>query len=140
MPISTHDVVIPSGITVNIAANSFAKTVGILGILTISDGMRLMVYNYFAVNSNGSFKMPKGTGYAILLVYWSYYNNGATDFWKSDVVIGGDLISPLTSSLQKQGNIVVDGNIIGLFDTTRGSGAGQIYAVNPNATVNLLLQ
>jgi hypothetical protein len=137
VPSAAHDVVIPSGITVNISGNSFAKTVSISGILTINDGMRLTVYNDFTVNSTGSFKMPAGAGYATLVVYWSYYNNGVTDFWKSDVVIGGDLISPSTSALQQRGNIVVGGNIIGSFDTTGGSGAGQIYAVNPNATVTI---
>jgi hypothetical protein len=137
VPTATHDVVIPSGITVNISADSFARTVSVSGTLTINNGIRLTVYNDFTVNSFGTFKMPLGSGYAILLVYWNYYNNGTTDFWKSDVVIGGDLISPLTSSLQKQGDVVVGGNIIGLFDTTGGTGTGQIYAVNPNATVTI---
>jgi hypothetical protein len=45
----------------------------------------------------------------------------------------GDLLSPTTSTLQKQGNVVVGGNI-GNFNIT-GNEVGVIYAVNPNATV-----
>jgi hypothetical protein len=51
-------------------------------------------------------------------------------------LIAGDLLSPTTSTLQKQGNVAVGGNIIGSFNIT-GSEVGVIYAVNPNATVTI---
>lgn len=137
VPTATHDVVIPSGVTVNISADSFAKNISLSGILTMNDGIRLTVYNNFTVNYGGSFFMPGGSALSTLVVYGNYFNNGSTDFWKSTVVIAGDLLSPSTSELQKQGNVVVGGNIIGDFDLTGGSGTGQIYAVNPNAIVTI---
>lgn len=88
------------------------------------------------INSGGSFNMPGGSGLATLILNGNYYNNGVTDFWKSNAVITGDLLSPSSSALQNQGNIIVGGNIIGDFNLS-GSGSNQIYAVNPNATVTI---
>lgn len=137
VPTASDDVVIPSAKTVNISSNSFAKTVSISGTLKINDTKRLTVSGDFTVNSGGSFLMPTGSGLAELGVYGNYINNGITDFWKSTVVIAGSLLSPQTSTLQKQGNVIVGGDIIGVFDTTGGNGTGQIYAVDPNATVTI---
>ena len=145
IPTASHDVVIPSGKTVTITANSYAKSVSISGTLDIDSGNRLtvgsptVVNGNFTVNSGGKFTMTdgKGTGLAELAVYGNYINNGATDFWKSTVVIAGNLLSPATSELQKQGNVIVGGDIIGKFNTTGGDGSGQIYATDPNATVQI---
>ncbi|KIA86818.1 hypothetical protein [Flavobacterium sp. AED] len=138
VPTASHNVVIPSGKTVTISANASGKTVSISGTLKLNDATRLTVSGDFTVNSGGSFLMPTGNGLAELAVYGNYINNGVTDFWKSTVVIAGDLLSPQTSTLQKQGNVIVGGNIIGVFDTTGGNGTGQIYAVDPNATVSIM--
>jgi hypothetical protein len=135
VPTAADDVVIPTGKSVNISADSFAKSINLSGALTINDGIRLTVYNDFTVNFGGSFIMPGGSALSTLVVYGNYVNYGSTDFWKSTVVIAGDLLSSATSDLQKQGNVVVGGNIIGDFDLTGGTGTAQIYAVNPNATV-----
>jgi hypothetical protein len=140
-PTSTDAVIIPSGKIVAISSNSFAQSISISGALSVNSGIRLTVGSVdsngnFIVNSGGRFSMGSGNDLATLIVYGNYINNGSTDFWKSDVVILGDLLSPTTSTLQKQGNVVVGGNIIGDFNIT-GSEVGVIYAVNPNATVTI---
>lgn len=137
VPLASHDVVIPSGKTANISLDSYANSVSISGNLTISNNKRLTVYGNFTVNPTGSFTMPGGSGIATLVVYGNYINNGASDFWKSNVLIAGDLLSPSTSTLQNQGNVIVGGNIIGDFSITGGSGSSQIYALNPNAIVTI---
>jgi hypothetical protein len=137
VPTASHDVVIPSGKTVNISLDSFAKSINISGTLTISTGKRLTVSGDFTVNTGGTFSMGSGSDSSTLIVYSNYTNNGTTNFYKSDVIIVGDLISPATSGLQNQGNVIVGGNIIGAFDLTGGSGTSQIYAVNPNAIVTI---
>ena len=137
IPTVAHDVVIPLAKIVNISADSFAKTVNVSGTLTISDTKRLTVFDDFTVNIGGNFDMGSGSDLTTLVVYGDYVNNGTTDFWKSNVVIAGDLTSVLTSTLQKQGNVVVGGNITGLFDTAGGDGYQQIYAVNPHASVTI---
>jgi hypothetical protein len=137
VPTASHDVVIPSGKTVNISLDSFAKSINISGTLTISTGKRLTLSGDFTVNTGGTFSMGSGSDSSTLIVYSNYTNNGTTNFYKSDVIIVGDLISPATSGLQNQGNVIVGGNIIGAFDLTGGSGTSQIYAVNPNAIVTI---
>lgn len=91
----------------------------------------------FTVNSGGSFSMPGGSGVSTLIIYGNFYNNGTSEFWKSNVIIVGDLLSPSSSALQNQGNVIVGGNIIGAFNLTGGTGTNQIYAVNSNATVTI---
>ncbi|MFV7233950.1 T9SS sorting signal type C domain-containing protein [Flavobacterium sp. ZB4R12] len=142
IPTSSDDVIISSGKTVAITENAEAKSISLSGSLTINDAKLLTVgsnsvWGDFTVNSGGSFTMGSGSDLATLVVYGNYINNGITNFWKSDVVIIGDLLSPATSELQKQGNVVVGGNIIGDFKIT-GSEVGVIYAVNPNATVTII--
>lgn len=142
VPTASDDVIIPSGKTVSIAANAVAKSISLSGSLSLSNGVNLTVgtsslYGNFSVNTGGSFTMPSGSGIATLIVYGNYYNNGSTDFWKSNVIIVGDLLSPSSSALQNQGNVVVAGNIIGAFSLNGGTGSNQIYAVNPNAIVTI---
>lgn len=140
VPTSSDDVIIPSGKSVLVPGNAFAKSISLSGILSLNNNVTLTVgtsslNGNFTVNSGGSFNMPGGSGIATLIVYGNYYNNGTTDFWKSNVIIVGDLLSPSSSALQNQGNIVVGGNIIGAFNLTGGDGTNQIYAINPNASV-----
>lgn len=142
VPTASDDVIIPSGKSVSVTTNSYAKSITISGSLSLIDGVTLTVgtsslYGNFTVNSGGSFTMPAGSSVAVLIVYGNYYNNGTTDFWKSNVIIVGDLLSPSSSALQNQGNVVVGGNIIGAFSLTGGTGSNQIYAVNPNSTVDI---
>lgn len=135
VPISSHDVVIPLGKTVTVDVSSVAHSITISGFLKIADQKTLTVGYDFTVNSGGAFNMPGGSSVATLVVYGNFYNYGISDFWKSNVIICGDLISPSTSSLQNSGIVVVGGNIIGDFSLS-GS-AGNIYALNPNATVSI---
>jgi len=140
VPTGSDDVIIPSGKIVAISVNIEVKSISVSGALKINDGLLFTVGSNltsgsFTVNSGGSFTMGSGNDVATLVIFGDYSNSGITDFWKSTVVISGNLFSSSTSELQKQGNVVVGGNIIGQFDTTGGNGAGQIYAVNPNATV-----
>jgi hypothetical protein len=137
IPTLTDDVIIPSGKSVNITANSFAKNVSVSGTLIINTGLTFKVFNNFIVNSGGNFDMGSGNDSSTLIVYGNYTNNGTTNFYKSDVIIVGDLITPATSGLQNQGNIIVGGSIIGDFNLTGGTGTNQIYALNPNATVSI---
>jgi len=142
VPTTSDDVIIPSGKSVSVAANAVAKSISLSGSLSLNNGVTLTVGTSslsgdFAVNTGGSFTMPSGSGVATLIVYGNYYNNGSTDFWKSNAIIVGDLLSPSSSALQNQGNVVVGGNIIGAFSLTGGTGTNQIYAVNPNATVTI---
>ncbi|HLF51649.1 T9SS sorting signal type C domain-containing protein [Flavobacterium sp.] len=135
VPTSAEDVLIPFGKTVTVNVNSLANSITISGVLKIDDQKTLTVGHNFTVNPGGAFNMPGGSGVATLVVYGNFYNYGISDFWKSNVIICGDLISPSTSSLQNSGIVVVGGNIIGDFSLT-GS-AGNIYALNPNATVTV---
>jgi hypothetical protein len=142
IPTATDDVIIPSGKSVSVPINAVAKSVTISGSLSMITGVTLTVGTSslsgdFTVNTGGSFTMPGGSGIATLIVYGNYNNNGSTDFWKSNVIIVGDLLSPSSSALQNQGNVVVGGNIVGAFSLTGGDGSNQIYAVNPNATVTI---
>ena len=137
IPTASDDVIIPSGKTVIITGTCYAFSLSLSGILNMNDASRFDVTNDFSVNSGGIFNMPGGSGLATLVVYNNYINNGASDFWKSTVIIVGNLLSPSTSTIQNNGNVVVGGNIIGVFDTTGGNGTGQIYSVNPSATVTI---
>ena len=136
VPTATDAVVIPDG-TVTISSNVTVKSISVTGTLKIDTAIQFTVNNDFTITSGGTFSLPSGSALATLVVYGNYYNNGGTNFWKSTVVIAGKLDSPSTSVIQKQGNVVVGGDIVGKFDTTGGNGTGQIYAVNPNATVTI---
>ncbi|HLF52343.1 T9SS sorting signal type C domain-containing protein [Flavobacterium sp.] len=135
IPTSAEDAVIPLGKTVNIDVSSAANSISISGILKLNDQKTLTIGHNFTVNLGGAFYMPGGQDVATLVVYGNFYNYGVSSFWKSNVIICGDLITPSTSSLQNSGIVVVGGNIIGDFSLT-GS-AGNIYALNPNATVSI---
>lgn len=139
VPTAADEVIIPTQRTVNITGTTiiYAYSVTISGTLNMGDNSRLDVTTDFTVNTGGIFNMPSGNGLATLVVYGNYINNGTSAFWKSTVIIVGNLISPSTSTIQNNGNVVVGGNIIGVFDTTGGNGTGQIYAVNPSATVTI---
>ncbi len=140
VPTATDDTIILSGKIVIISATSYAYSISISGTLKLNDGIRLDVTDDLMVNTGGSFDMSDENGsgaIATLVVYGNYMNDGSSIFWKGTVVIAGNLLSPSTSNIQNNGNVVVGGNIIGSFDTTGGNGYNQIYAVNPNATVTI---
>jgi hypothetical protein len=111
--------------TVNLADNS---------MLTIGSNSS---WGSITVNAGGTFNMPGQNGIATLVLYGNYINNGNTDFWKSWVVITGDIISPSSSALQNKGNVTIGGNIIGYFNLQGSTNSNQIYAVNPNATIEI---
>ena len=141
---SSNTITVQSGNVVSVSGTVTVLNVNISisGTINLTDNSYLTVggnsdWSNFTINSGGNFKMPGGSGLATFVLYGDYNNNGSTDFWKSNVVITGDLLSPATSELQKQGNVIVGGNIIGNINTTGGDGSGQIYAVNPNSTVTI---
>nr|WP_315178377.1 T9SS sorting signal type C domain-containing protein [uncultured Flavobacterium sp.] len=146
VPTSTDDVIIPSGKTVTIDVNAEAKSISVIGKLTLNTTLKLIVYGNFEVVAGtteppsvpaGNFKIiENGNSSTTLIVLGNYTNNGTTDFDKGDVIIVGDLTTPSTSTLQNLGNVIVGGNIIGDFNLQGSIQANQqIYAVNPNATV-----
>ena len=137
VPANTDDVIIPSGYTVTINANATANNITVSGELNLGNTFQLTVKGNFTVSLGGEFNMPANSGFGILVVYGNFNNNGETYFWKSWVVIAGDLTSTSTSSIQNQGNVSVGGNITGLFDTTGGTGLNQIYAPNPASIVTI---
>jgi hypothetical protein len=127
--------------TLNVSANftTGALTInGTAGIVNLQNGNTLTVNGNVTVNTGGEFDANFNPGTSsFLIVYGNYINNGTTDFWKATAIITGDLLSPSTSTLQNNGNVVVGGNIIGSFNTTGGDGSGQIYALNSNAIVEI---
>jgi len=105
VPTATDAVVIPDG-TVTISSNVTVKSISVTGTLKIDTAIQFTVNNDFTITSGGTFSLPSGSALATLVVYGNYYNDGGTNFWKSTVVIAGNLESPSTSVIQKQGNVV----------------------------------
>ncbi|MBF2707119.1 T9SS type A sorting domain-containing protein [Flavobacterium soyangense] len=131
--------------TVNVDVNATVQSVNVIGTLIENDKIVFTIGSATAAGSftvGGTFTMG-GSGstsndHSTLIVYGNYINNGASDLWKSDVIITGNLdTTKSTSKLQNNGNVIVGGDILGTFDLTGGTGTGQIYAVNPIATVTI---
>ena len=125
--------------TVTIDVNVTVQSVNVISTLKVNNGLVFTVGSDVTPGSftvGGTFSMGTGNDHSTLIVYGNYTNNGETIFYKSDVIIKGNLITPSTSTLQNNGNVIVGGDIIGKFDIN-GNGTGQIYAVNPNATVTI---
>lgn len=141
---SNNVIAVSSSNTVSVSGTVvLSASLAVSGTVSLVDGTVFTVgtnsnWSNVTINSGGSFNMPNnpGSASATLVLHGNYYNNGATDFWKSVVVITGDLLSPSTSALQNQGNVIVGGNIIGDFNLS-GSGSNQIYPINPNAVVTI---
>jgi hypothetical protein len=133
IPTATDDVVISSGSTVTVTADAFAKSINVSGgELTINDSEILTVYGNIDISSTGQFNAGTGNSdSAIIKVYGNFTNLGTANFWKSTVIIAGNL-STASTILQNNGNIIVGGNVSGVID---GSGSGTVYPVNPNAVV-----
>ena len=133
IPTAADDVIIASGSTVIVTADAFAKSINVSGgVLTINDSEILTVYGNVNVSSGGQFNAGTGNNdSAIIKVYGDFINLGTANFWKSIVVIAGNL-STTSTILQNNGNILVGGNVSGVIG---GSGSGTVYPVNPNAAV-----
>mgnify|MGYP004417269239 CR=1 FL=1 len=134
VPTSTDDVTIPSGKTVTIGVNAEAKSISVIGtgILIVNDGITLTVKGSVIVDNGASFNAGTGNNdSATIKVFGDFINQGSANFWKSTVVIAGNLITASTI-LQNNGNIIVGGNVSGVIG---GSGSGIVYPVNPNSTV-----
>lgn len=134
----TASLVVNGTLNVNANFNSASITInGSSGRVNLKNAIRLDVFGNVTVNANGTFDANYNPGDStLLIVYGNYTNQGTTDFWKAEVIIVGNLISPTTSTLQNNGNVVVGGNLIGQFDIA-GNGSSQIYALDPNATVQV---
>ena len=134
VPKASDDVVISSGKTVTTTADAFANSINVYGILTINNGIKLTVYGNVNVASGAQFNAGTGNNdSATIIVYGNFINYGFANFWKSTVVIAGDL-DTVSTILQNNGNIIVGGNVSGVIG---GSGSGIVYPVNTNATVNV---
>ena len=109
------------------------------GKVTLSNTKRLNVQGNMIVNPGGEFTVGNGnTDSAILVVYGNYTNDGNTKFGMAEVYIVGNLLSNTASQVQNNGNLIVGGNIIGVF-INQGNG-GQFYFLDPNATINITIQ
>ncbi|GGD18453.1 T9SS type A sorting domain-containing protein [Flavobacterium orientale] len=109
------------------------------GTLNISNNRRINVQGNVIVNSGGTFSVGNGNSdSAIIVVYGNYTNDGTTKFGMAEVAIVGNLNSNTASQIQNNGNLIVGGDIIGIF-INQGSG-GQFYFLDPNATINITIQ
>ena len=140
IPGGSDDVIISSGqtvtVTMNDVVNAFVNNLSVLGtgILTINDAKTLTIYGNVIVDSGARFNAGTGNSdSAIIKVFGDFVNQGTANFWKSTVVIAGNLVTASTI-LQNNGNIIVGGNVSGVIG---GSGTGTVYPVNPNATVTV---
>ncbi|WP_165698033.1 T9SS sorting signal type C domain-containing protein [Flavobacterium nackdongense] len=141
VPSSIDDVVIAGVATVLINADTTIS----INSLTVNGTLRtgnntitVGVTNNVVVNIGGTLDLESNKD-VFLKVFGDYYNNGSTDFWKAYAIIAGDFISSDTSTLQGNGRIAVGGDFIGLITITGGgtSGEGELWPVNPNATVSI---
>jgi hypothetical protein len=137
VPTSTDDVVIASGATVTLSDNNLSvASIVINGALTVAQNIFFTVNGNVTVNNGDSFSMASGGSGQTLIVKGDFYNYGSTNFNQADVIIVGDFISPSSSQLQNQGNLVIGGNASGYIDQ---KGGNQVYTINPNATITLTL-
>ena len=143
---SLNSITIQSGHVANVSGTiAISGNLVISGTVNLQDGSMLTLgsnssWGSITVSLGGLFQMPTGSGLATLVLYGNYFNYGSTDFCKSWVVITGDIISPSSSAIQNQGNVAVGGNVIGAFDLQGSTNSNQIYAVNPNATIEITPQ
>jgi len=131
IPTSADDVIVPLGFTVTITANAVARKVDIYGTLEVNKSVSLTVEG--DLNIEGTFTMKSGGGQT-LVVKGDLTNNGNTNLNQADVIVVGNFISPSTSTLQNQGNLVIGGNASGIVDQNGGT---QVYLINPNAENDL---
>jgi hypothetical protein len=135
-PTSSHDVVIPAGKTVTVTADAFAKSIVIMstGILTINNNITLTVFGNVTINAGGQFNAGTGNNEsATIKIFGNFTNQGTANFWKSSVIIAGDLFTSSTI-LHNNGDIVVGGNVSAIIT---GGGNGFVYPVNPGAIVSV---
>jgi hypothetical protein len=136
VPSSSDNVTINN--TVTIGVNVTVQSVNVIGTLIENSGVVFTVGS--AVTSGiftvgGTFSMGNGNDQSILIVYGNYINNGATDFYKSTVIIAGDLLSPSSSSLQNNGTVIVGGDILGKINLSGSVNSNTIYSIDPYANV-----
>lgn len=109
------------------------------GNLNLSNNRRINVQGNVIVNSGGTFTVGNGNSdSAVIVVYGNYTNDGTTKFGMAEVLIVGNLNSNTASQIQNNGNLIVGGDIVGIF-INQGSG-GQFYFLDPNATINITIQ
>ena len=99
VPTSTDDVTIPSGKTVTIDVNAEAKSISVIGTgtLTVNNERTLTVKGSVIVDNGASFNAGTGNNdSATIKVYGDFINQGSANFWKSTVVIAGNLLTAST--------------------------------------------
>lgn len=128
VPGATDEVLIVAGSTITVTANASAGKISVSGTLDIDKDITLTISGDVIINSGGTIYCKNGGGQT-LIVYGDYENNGVTDFNQADVVVVGNFTSPITSTLQNQGTLIIGGNAIGAVNQ---SGGNQVYTINPN--------
>ncbi|MCF8227212.1 MAG: hypothetical protein K9J30_15145, partial [Bacteroidales bacterium] len=109
----------------------------VYGTIDFDNDLTFTVYGNVHVYSSGVFQMDQAqSNVATLVVYGNFINEGTTDFTKSNVIIAGNVESTETSSIDNNGYLVVGGDVTGNVDLG-GSGDNQLYALNPNATIDI---
>ncbi len=128
------------GTTTNSFLNTGNITInGTNGKLDVDNGRRINIQGNVVVNNGGTFTVGNGNSdTAVIVVYGNYTNDGTTKFGMAEVIIVGNLNSNTASQIQNNGNLIVGGDIIGIF-INQGSG-GQFYFIDPNATINISVQ
>ncbi len=134
IPTSTDDVIINASVTVTVDANSAARTVVINGTINVDKNITNIVENNLTINNGGTLAFKSGGGQT-LVVKGNLTNNGTANLNQADVIVVGNFVSPVTSTLQNQGNLVIGGNASGIVNQ---NGGNQVYAVNPNADYSAL--
>ena len=110
VPTAGDDVIINTNNTVTVTAGATARSIIIIGTLDIDRGISLIVEGDITVNSGGTFECRSGGTAQTIIVKGNFTNNGSTDFNQANVIVVGNFISPVTSNLQNQGNLIIGGN------------------------------
>ncbi len=138
-PTSADFVYISSGHTITVSADAEAMFIDNSGTIIVNHNITLTVQGNVIIQSAGKIYLSgnttcNGNNVSVLIVNGNYSNYGISCFWKSWVIIAGDLYSPEASGIQNNGFLVIGGNAIGEIDQTGGS---SVYTLNPLATVTL---
>lgn len=139
VPGAGDNVVITSTAEITVSADAEASSLIVSGIIILNDGVTLTISGNVTIETEGELFLSgntncTGDSMSVLIVYGNYSNYGYSCFWKSWVVIAGDLYSPSASGIQSNGFLVIGGNAVGVIDQTGGN---SVYPINPGAIISL---
>ncbi len=109
VPTPSHDVIIPTGLTVNINSNAFTKSI--------------------AVQGNAVFNIPDGGGYQLSFTNASSFSAASTLNWNYGTMGGGGTItlSGTTNFISSGNKFITEGTTIINTGTINDEGSGNIY-------------